>query len=312
MQKPKASKRLLFVAAAIVSVLVSGQTYAASNGVIAYSARDASDHQNIFFINPDGTGKVQITFGPDNGLPSWSPDGKQLAFVYIDGNISITICTMNSDGTNIHGVIGGFTPMWSPDGTRIAYAAPSRTSTPEIWTMKPDGTGKLQLTNTPGYNKVHPTWSPDGKYIAYVQYDRSGVPNVWTMTSSGTNQKQLTTGSWFNRDSTGKIINTANASNSPDWSPGNKIVFWAGIEGQAGQVWTINSDGTSRTQLTTDPSSNDDPEWSPDGTKILFSTSRNPGNPEMWVMNADGTQQQKITDNTGGPLPADAAWQPIP
>jgi hypothetical protein len=32
----------------------------------------------------------------------------------------------------------------------------------------------------------------------------------------------------------------------------------------------------------------------------------------MWVMNADGTQQQKITDNTGGPLPADAAWQPIP
>ena len=130
MQKPKASKRSLFVAAAIVSVLVSGQTYAASNGVIAYSARDASDHQNIFFINPDGTGKVQITFGPDNGLPSWSPDGKQLAFVYIDGNISITICTMNSDGTNIHGVIGGFTPMWSPDGTRIAYVAPSRTSTP--------------------------------------------------------------------------------------------------------------------------------------------------------------------------------------
>jgi Tol biopolymer transport system component len=125
---------------------------------------------------------------------------------------------------------------------------------------------------------------------------------------------------------------------SPAWSAiSNKIIFWSGLEGFRGQIWIIDSDGNNRMQLTM-PSkpppqtqltypNNDDPRWSPDGKKILVSTNRTIVDipsppcpdphcfvqvPEMWVMNADGSDQQFIVNNTFGPLPGDAAWQPVP
>jgi hypothetical protein len=55
----------------------------------------------------------------------------------------------------------------------------------------------------------------------------------------------------------------------------------------------------------------DDPGWSPDGKAILFSTNRG-NHPEMWVMKANGDDQLRIAYNTAGPLPGDAAWQPVP
>jgi TolB protein len=272
---------------------------------------------NIFFINPDGTGKVQMTGGHDNGLPSWSPTGAKLVYVCRNPQTKVpNICMMNSDGSNPHPVLyNANTPMWSPDGTLIAYTS-NKTGTAEIWTMRTDGTSQKQLTNSKGFQKVHPTWSANGKSIAYARVDATGLhDSIWTMTASGGNQRQLTTGTWNNLDANGNIINTANDANSPDWSPvTNTIVFWSGIENQNGQIWSINSDGTGRVQLTNDASSNnDDPEWSADGAKILFSTNRTVGTTqEMWVMNADGSSQQAITANTADPLPGDAAWQPVP
>lgn len=290
--------------------------YAATNGLIAYPARDTSGNQNIFFIRSDGTGKVQKTAGADNALPSWSPTGTQLAYVYRDPTTMVSyVCIMNADGSGQHPISEGTTPAWSPDGTWIAYTS-ARSGSAELWVMSPDGSNQRQVTaNERGTGKYFPTWSPDGQQIAYAQADdiHSHVA-IWLVDISGANQHQLTTGTWNNLDLNGNIINSANDANSPAWSPtSGRIAFWSGVEGQNGQVWIINSDGTGRTQLTHAalPSHNDDPEWSPDGQEILFSTDRATGQPELWVMSSDGSDQHKITDNTPLPLPADSSWQPI-
>jgi Tol biopolymer transport system component len=53
------------------------------------------------------------------------------------------------------------------------------------------------------------------------------------------------------------------------------------------------------------------PDWSPDRTKILFSTGRS-GLNELWVMDADGGNQMRLFPIDANPFPGRGAWQPVP
>ena len=60
-------------------------------------------------------------------------------------------------------------------------------------------------------------------------------------------------------------------------------------------------------RLTNDGAFNREPEWSPDGTKIAW-TSRRDGNDEVYVMNADGSGQTNLTNNPAADL--HPTWSP--
>ncbi len=75
-------------------------------------------------------------------------------------------------------------------------------------------------------------------------------------------------------------------------------------------VWLMNPDGSSLRQLTDDPGVDVEPAWSPDGSKIVFVTSRDdPDNTSLYVMNADGTDQRRLVQIPGGDL-IGPAWLP--
>ena len=115
------------------------------------------------------------------------------------------------------------------------------------------------------------------------------------------------------RKGTWKVIETAHDANAPSWSPVDEgIVFWSGIETQYGQIWTIKADGTGSIQLTDDPRhrNSDDPSWSPDGKRILFSTGRS-GRNELWVTDAEGNNQHALFPIDASPMPGRASWQPV-
>src|SRR6185295_4394074 len=61
-----------------------------------------------------------------------------------------------------------------------------------------------------------------------------------------------------------------------------------------GDIYVMNADGTDQVRLTTNDAADRSPAWSPDGTKIAF-TSRRTGNGDIYVMNADGTAQVQRT-----------------
>jgi WD40 repeat protein len=72
-------------------------------------------------------------------------------------------------------------------------------------------------------------------------------------------------------------------------------------------VYAINSNGTGFTRLTTRGASNEDPAWSPDGSKIAFATNRD-GSSRIYVMNADGSNQRALTPD--GVIARQPTWSP--
>jgi Tol biopolymer transport system component len=375
-------KATLAVSGLVASLLMSTNVHAAKNGLIAYPCRtgEASPgniHQNLCLIDPNEPGATPsdpITSGGDNGLPSWSPDGKILAYTNALNGMA-TIMVMKVKGVDKSGlpiffdpqpISPGIAPAWSPDGKEIAFSRPSPTSSAfEIWSMRPDGTDQRQLTDS-GLPKRLVTWAPGGQFIAYTQDEfASGHPppgpvhdSVWVTKLVGNKEShELTVGfcnfynpgappepCFDNLDADGNVIESQPVldTGAASWSPtGNNIIFWSGLEGFAGQIWTIASNGKHREQLTLPAKpaagqpypNNDDPRWAPDGKKIVFSTNRQgdeiPSPPAncaiqigqetqlicalMFVMNADGSDQHFIAWNGPGPsFPGNAAWQPVP
>jgi Tol biopolymer transport system component len=74
------------------------------------------------------------------------------------------------------------------------------------------------------------------------------------------------------------------------------------------QIFVIGSNGAGETNITRSPSGNDSPSWSPDGTKIAFSSNRD-GNWELYVMNADGSGVTRLTVNRSAD-DASPVWSP--
>ena len=73
------------------------------------------------------------------------------------------------------------------------------------------------------------------------------------------------------------------------------------------EIWTMDADGTDEIRLTDDDSADDDTSFSPDGTKILFSSFRD-GDWDIYVMDADGTDVVQIVDDPGAD--GEPTWSP--
>ena len=74
------------------------------------------------------------------------------------------------------------------------------------------------------------------------------------------------------------------------------------------EIYVMDADGGNRENLSNHPVDDEDPDWSPDGTKIAFISNRNDGVYQVYVMDADGSNQIRLTD--GPRQKQDPDWSP--
>lgn len=86
----------------------------------------------------------------------------------------------------------------------------------------------------------------------------------------------------------------------------DRIVFDTNRDGNA-EIYSMFTDGSNVTRLTNNSATDQDPVWSPDGTKIAFTSNRD-GNLNVYVMNADGTGQTPVTSHSAADT--HPAWSP--
>jgi Tol biopolymer transport system component len=277
---------------------VTPKTVPGRNGKIAFTSSHDGNGE-IYTMEADGSNQTRLTNNPGYDIsPKWSPDGTKIAFVSSIGFLPYDIYVMNADGSNQTRLTNnralGEPPDWSPDGTRIVFALESgvgNSFTREIFVVNADGTNQTQLTNS-GRNSS-PHWSPDGTRIVFYNffYNFGSTVGIYVMNADGSNQTPLTN-SRYDYD--------------PKWSPDSSRITFTSFRDEPSpstcnncnvEIYSMNADGSNQTRLTNNPRLDTSPEWSPDGTRIVFRSLRD-NNINIYVMNADGTSQTRLTNYT--------------
>jgi TolB protein len=134
----------------------------------------------LSIMNADGSGQRRVPHTDGGEYPSWSPDGKRIAF---NSNLSgdHLMYIVDVDGSRVVDLSRageGWQVDWSPDGRSILFT--SHRDHPDnytdIYVMRPDGSGVKRLTHNRGYT---PAWSPDGSHIVF------SAPGLFVMRADG-------------------------------------------------------------------------------------------------------------------------------
>ena len=241
------------------------------NGKIVFQSTQGGDGfaNDVYVMDAEGKHQTRLTDNPaDDASPMWSPTGDQIAFLSNRGGNGYEIYLMNADGSN---------------------QRPLRTA----------------ANGGPIYG-AHVEWSPDGKRLKYETFGfELGDIYVIEAAAPGGGDSVVPP----------QLINSARPAGSDDtdasWSPdGTRFVFRsiACDFCLATELYTMNADGTNRTQVTNADGVESSPRWSPDGTRVAYEATRG-GVRGVYVKNADGTGAEVKVSGAVETAGA-AAWSP--
>ncbi|MHA1813820.1 MAG: TolB family protein [Candidatus Thorarchaeota archaeon] len=236
--------------------------------------------------------RTRLTFGRWVDLHPWfSPDGRYVYFSSNRDGRSLSLWRISSEGggglTKItSSEADDYRPCISSDGEVIVYESlPSLSpflaagNEPQIWTVQPDGKLPTQLREG-----ECPRISPDGNWIVFVRTAReSGRKQIWLMGVDGSSETQLTNNSDYD-------------AIDPQWSPDGNWIAFASDEGLDSRgkhnfdIWIMKSDGTQKTQLTTNGSRDDSPCWDRTQDYIYFRSNRG-GKWNIWRLKVTWADQ---------------------
>lgn len=243
---------------------LTGVKGAFSTKVAYVSVAQQGTRQNFRLIKADADGEraQMVLESPEPILsPTWSPDGRQLAYVSFEdrrpGIYRQVIATGEREKlTSFPGLNGA--PAWSPDGRRLALVL-SKDGNPEIYLLDLATRQLNRLTNHFGID-TEPSWMPDGRSIVFTS-DRGGRPAIYQVDVATRELKRLTFGGTYN----------ARPRAMPD---GSGIVYVHRSEAGGAFQIALQNFQRNTVRVLTETSFDESPSVAPNGSMIIYATKR--------------------------------------
>jgi TolB protein len=264
---------------------------------IAYvTAQGVGDNMQFGLYVADADGRnSQEVLSSDNPIlsPSWSPDGRKLAYVSFETEQSAIYVQEVSSGqrvqlTSFDGINSA--PAWSPDGRRLAMSL-SKDGQPEIYLMNVADRSLERLTNSSSID-TEPDWAPDGRSVLFTS-DRSGGPQIYRYT--------LRTGA------TQRLTYTGNYNARGRFSPDGDDIFLIHRSDRGYQVARQDLDN-DRLVVLSESTRDESPSVAPNGTMVIFATQQG-SNGVLSAVSADGRSSFKLPSAQGDIR--EPAWSPF-
>lgn len=264
--------------------------------------------EKLYIANPDGSSKEHlaslemqyINFG-------WIPYQDRIYYGYFLPNTNdwqLVTVDINSKETQIinHQFPKAVYFRWSPDGQKVAFSAQFDDKN-DIYISNFDGTDLQRITHD-DIEEGFPVWSPDGSMIAYAARYSSHSPylgKIFFFNIDGSNFTQMDV---FDGKDIGEV----------SWSrDGNSFYFSAdhtleNDDSTDTEIFTINIDGSNLKQLTVNSFRDQALSISPDGEKILFSSTRYDHVWKIFLMDLNGENQKQIGTGIGPKWSPDGSY----
>jgi Tol biopolymer transport system component/DNA-binding winged helix-turn-helix (wHTH) protein len=206
--------------------------------LVAFRQSDGAGNTGIYVAVVGGEKSVQLTNEAGDCCPTWSPDGRQIAFSrYSDKTFSIlTVPTLGGTERRLYRgpdhLGGGLS--WSPDGRLIAFSESRESDPTRAWLAAlsvADSSIRAITSPPPGWLDRSPMYSPDGKHVAFIRSSVAGVSNdIYVMATNGGHVKRLT---FDNRPISGL----------PAWTSDSREIVFASARGAEMGLWIVAVEG---------------------------------------------------------------------
>jgi Tol biopolymer transport system component len=177
-------------------------------------------------------------------------------------------------------VLSAITSLSCGDSARPRNGAIAVTYKDSVFVLQPDGS---RMEKVPGTDRAgEAVWSPDGRRIAFSRRTATNseiVEDLYVIRPDGSSLQLITRNGMF-----------------PSWSPDGKLLALLGdapddeAVANTSEIFVVGVDGRGRTRLTSNDGYDGEPDWSPDGKRLVFATDNG-----LFLMSSDGKERRRLT-----------------
>jgi TolB protein len=252
----------------------------ASSGDIAF-LRFSGNFYQVWLMDADGSNARQLTFSPGDKVNiSWSTNGSKLLYNTNMGELFVLDLKTGKSAPVDIGMLGMTDAEYSPDGKSILFSLSTTDSidTNDIWLVAIAEKSRRKVTRM-AHLQHHPVWADQGRKILFLSGKGDDVHDIWLTDLGGRTPQQLTFSNGYNFE--------------PDCSVLNQIAFSSNRGGNY-DLYSMNLDGANVKSMAAHPGFDSEPDWGPEGKKLIFVSNRS-GRPHIWKVESDGSGLLQLT-----------------